>query len=390
VIQQLVPGSSGDELRGSPVVRWVRRWWLLSDRFDWFTMYLDDRGLLCSVRLSVACVTATFALVAAAMLWSPAGPTDPWPRAADGAAAITGAILAAMWAIAWPSLNQSRFYVIAGNACVAVACLAQDDPLVGLTGCYAFVVLGGYVALMHCARATAYNVAVSIAVACVLSWRVADRGGDVVLAACELVVLALFSVGAPVGLQAMMHVMAVDVVGSDRDALTGLLNRRGFYRNTTRLIERHAHRRDGHLTITMIDLDDFKRINDTHGHAAGDQTLIDVGQLLGEHTSPHAVVARVGGEEFLVADVAMPDEQPAAQRLCTAIATTSPAVTASVGTTSVPIARLDGQDRTVLIDTLVVHADDAMYAAKNDGGNRHRHHREPDALDTPRVATSGS
>jgi hypothetical protein len=50
------------------VVRWVRRWWLLSDRFEWFTMYLDDRGLLCLVRLSVACVTATFSLVAVAML----------------------------------------------------------------------------------------------------------------------------------------------------------------------------------------------------------------------------------------------------------------------------------------------------------------------------------
>jgi diguanylate cyclase (GGDEF)-like protein len=282
-----------------------------------------------------------------------------------------------MWVFAWPSLNQSRLYVIAGNACVAVACLAQNDPLVGLTGCYAFVVLGGYVALMHCAKATAYNVAVSIAVACVLAWRVGERGGDVVLAACELVVLALFSVGAPVGLQAMLHVMAVDIVGSDRDALTGLFNRRGFYRHTNRLIDQHAHRRDGQLMITMIDLDDFKRINDTHGHAAGDQTLIDVGQVLGAHTSPHAVVARAGGEEFLVADVAMPDDQPVAQRLCTAIATTSPAVTASVGTTSVPVASVDGQDRTVLIDILVAHADDAMYAAKNDGGNRHRHHRGP-------------
>src|SRR6185312_6028120 len=105
------------------------------------------------------------------------------------------------------------------TASIAAACVSQSDPLAGLTGCYAFVVLGAYIALMHCAKATSYNFVVGLGVAAILGWRVANSGGDIVLAVCEMAMLALFSVGAPVGLQIMLHFMADDILRSDRDAL---------------------------------------------------------------------------------------------------------------------------------------------------------------------------
>lgn len=359
------------------MTRWVRRWWRQPDRFDWISAYLVDQRLQYLARLCIAGVTAAFALVAAAMLASAAGPHEPWPRAIGATAGIVGALLAVSWLAAWPTRNQSRLYVVVANACIAAACLAQSDPLAGLTGCYSFVVLGAYAALMHRAKATSYTIVVSLSVAGILAWRIVDRGGgDIVLALSELAILALFSVGTPVVLNTLLHIMANDIAQSDHDALTGLLNRRGFYRHTRRLIDRHADTTASHLAVTMIDLDNFKRINDRYGHAAGDKALIDVGDALRRMASATAVVARAGGEEFLIAEVSDSDK-PSAARLCHAIADIPHAVTASAGTTSVPVSRINHTNRSSLIDQLVTHADTAMYAAKSAGGNQHHHHRGP-------------
>jgi diguanylate cyclase (GGDEF)-like protein len=359
------------------MARWARRWWRQSDRFDWFAVYLEDLHLQPVARVAMAGITAAFSAVAAAMLWSPAGPHEPWQKVGGGAAAIIGALLTVFWLFRWPTLKQSRLYVFFANACIAMACLSQSDPLVGLTGCYVFLVLSGYIALMHCAKATSYNFVVSLGVAGFLTWQVSNRGDDFILAACELALLTMFSIGAPVALHTMLQIMASDILRSDRDALTGLLNRRGFYRHTSRLIDRCAKAGLGHVAITMIDLDHFKQVNDNHGHLAGDKALIDVGCALRVNGGASAVVARVGGEEFLIAELCTSGESPVAAVLCDAIADTPQGITASVGTTSVPVAQLDQRNRTHLIDQLIAHADAAMYAAKKAGGNQHQHYGQP-------------
>ena len=274
---------------------WLRRWWRQPDRFDWFALYLDDRRVQPVARIGVAVVTATFAAVAAAMLSSPAGPHGA-ASTADCLAAVIGAVLAVLWLFRWPTLRQSRLYVFLGDAAIASACLSQSNPITGLTGCYAFVVLGSYIALMHCAKATTYNLGVSLSVAGYLTWQVVERRGDAVLAGCELTILLLFSVGAPYAIQTMLHLMASDILRSDHDALTGLLNRRGFYRHTSRLIARHANA--SYLTITLIDLDHFKLVNDNYGHLAGDKALVDVGHALRVNSSAGAVIAALAEKNF--------------------------------------------------------------------------------------------
>lgn len=362
-------------------MRWLRRWWRQRDRFDWCTGYLIDRGLQRVAQLVIAGVVAAFAVVTGVMLASPGGPQLPSSRVAAGAAAVVGAALAALWLLTWPTLNQSRCFVVISTACIATACLAQSNPIAGLTGCYTFVVLGAYIALMHCAKGTVANFVVSIVVAAILVFRVYDDNADVVLAGCQLAILALFSIGAPIALNVMLHILATDISRSDHDALTGLLNRRGFYRHTSRLIDKHAREGGGgYLTIAMVDLDDFKHVNDTYGHSTGDKALIEVGRALREHSDPTALVARAGGEEFLLAKLCCTAENslPAAT-LCGAIAQIDHDITASIGTASAPIGRLEDvpQDVTTLIDELIAHADTAMYAAKTAGGNQHRHHRGP-------------
>jgi diguanylate cyclase (GGDEF)-like protein len=353
------------------MARWLYSWWRQADRFEWFTVYLGDLHLQPVARAAIAGITATFSAVSALMLLSPAGPHGT-AIAGGATAAIIGVALALFWLFRWPTIQQSRLYVFFGDAAIAIACLSQHDPLAGLTGCYAFVVFAIYIALMHCAKATIFNIVVSVGVATVLTWQTVDQGADAILAACEMAILTILGVGAPIALQMMLHIMASDIAHSDHDALTGLLNRRGFHRHTSRLIDRCADADVGYLAVTMIDLDHFKKFNDSHGHLAGDKILAEVGDALRANCGATAVIARAGGEEFLIADVCIGAKPLDAATLCDAIANTPHKITASAGTSTAPVAHLYQQNRTTLIDRLIAHADAAMYVAKRAGGNQHQ------------------
>ena len=86
---------------------------------------------------------------------------------------------------------------------------------------------------------------------------------------------------------------------SSRDALTGLANRRSFELALTREVDRVARSGESALLL-MIDIDHFKRVNDKHGHAAGDQVIRAVAQALADSVRPMDLTARIGGEEFAV------------------------------------------------------------------------------------------
>jgi diguanylate cyclase (GGDEF)-like protein len=86
---------------------------------------------------------------------------------------------------------------------------------------------------------------------------------------------------------------------SSRDALTGLANRRSFELALAREVDRVARSGEPALLL-VLDIDHFKRVNDTHGHAAGDQVLRTVAGALLESVRPMDLVARIGGEEFAI------------------------------------------------------------------------------------------
>ncbi|WP_344625931.1 GGDEF domain-containing protein, partial [Kitasatospora arboriphila] len=79
-----------------------------------------------------------------------------------------------------------------------------------------------------------------------------------------------------------------------RDPLTGLLTRDGFTARAERLIRSHPDR----ATVLLVDLDDFKTVNDTHGHAAGDAVLTATAHRLTAWCGPSGLAARLGGDEF--------------------------------------------------------------------------------------------
>lgn len=102
--------------------------------------------------------------------------------------------------------------------------------------------------------------------------------------------------GSPAWLQDLVDAL-VDL--SSRDALTGLANRRTFELALAREIDRVARSGEPALLLTL-DIDHFKRVNDTHGHAAGDLVIRSVGRVLVETVRPMDLVARMGGEEYSI------------------------------------------------------------------------------------------
>jgi diguanylate cyclase (GGDEF)-like protein len=154
-----------------------------------------------------------------------------------------------------------------------------------------------------------------------------------------------------------------------RDSLTGLLNRRGIMNVLTRDCSRAARERTP-LSVLMIDVDHFKHVNDTHGHAAGDAVLQELAHRMLQMVRPYDVVARLGGEEFLV--IVPGCDAPAAKVVAERVrqAVSASAVTLQGGqiiptTCSIGIAVSQSPDPTV-----VTHAADvALYKAKQSGRN---------------------
>jgi diguanylate cyclase (GGDEF)-like protein len=182
----------------------------------------------------------------------------------------------------------------------------------------------------------------------------------------------LLNIAVPVGIRGTVRAMSRYAIRSDQDPLTGLLNRRGFSHAVERLlIPGMAETGAAYLVVVMIDLDDFKRVNDTRGHAAGDDILLRVADQLRHHVPENAAVCRSGGEEFLVAMSSWThDAAILTGPLCQAIHRHCDDVSASIGVAWAPRGEAQNANVDELVNGLIDAADAAMYEAKRSGGNR--------------------
>jgi len=151
--------------------------------------------------------------------------------------------------------------------------------------------------------------------------------------------------------------------GSLHDHLTGLPNRRFLQTQLEKSINT-AKRHDEHFSVIMLDIDHFKRYNDTQGHVQGDRLLIDLAGILSKGIRSSDFVCRYGGEEFLIT-LPRTDSKLAsdvAERLRRVVETETE-VTVSLGVSTY---RIDSRDDENLINS----ADAALYRAKQEGRNR--------------------
>ncbi len=153
---------------------------------------------------------------------------------------------------------------------------------------------------------------------------------------------------------------------AETDVLTGVANRRCFDRHVESFATTGDPRRS--VAVLFIDLDGFKTVNDTLGHAVGDTMLNGVAQVIAANARDGDVVARIGGDEFavLLPGASTTHAERAAQRIVAAVRDTNSLPSVSIGG-----AAGDARDLT----STIVRADDAMYVAKR--GGRDRHHFAP-------------
>jgi len=154
------------------------------------------------------------------------------------------------------------------------------------------------------------------------------------------------------------------------DQLTGVLNRRGLEEAFAKEIAR-ANRHETLLCAALLDLDNFKKLNDSLGHDAGDSALIHLATVCRNTLRPQDTVARYGGEEFIILlpDTGLDDAINALTRLQRELTrqifmhdNRKTLITFSAGVTQVA----PGEDQAVVIK----RADEAMYEAKKTGKNR--------------------
>ncbi len=160
------------------------------------------------------------------------------------------------------------------------------------------------------------------------------------------------------------------------DALTGLYNRRYALSHMERLVARSGETGRA-LAVMVLDIDRFKRVNDTYGHQTGDRVLRAVAATRADNLRSADMLARYGGEEFLITmpDTTVDQARRAAERLCRKVAALRVAqenappinVTLSIG---LAVRNSAGEPASTFAERLIKDADHALYAAKNDGRNQ--------------------
>jgi diguanylate cyclase (GGDEF)-like protein len=160
-------------------------------------------------------------------------------------------------------------------------------------------------------------------------------------------------------------------VQSNIDHLTGIFNRRYFMDRLREEIDR-ATRYGTSFAVAFIDIDNFKRINDEHGHLSGDEILKQLTQVCAKQVRDIDTLARIGGEEFaLLLPQTAPDEaEHLVERLRACVAATRAKVGDAWLDVTVSIGLTSANRNTLDVNGILRHADEALYAAKRQGKNR--------------------
>lgn len=250
------------------------------------------RGAALPAEVSAVIVTALLAAVGC-LLVTRVRISDQEPVGVLRATAGAFAVLAAVVFAAAPRLSRAGLHAAIATLVLGIAMLAAHaHTVVGLmTLTRAFQWMAVYTALFLRPREARWH-ALGISVACVTAFVIAGLP--------DTAIQAVFVCGTVWVGTLMLSALSEGLrTQADTDSLTGLLNRNGF----TKIADREhaiAARTGAPLAVAVLDLDGFKHVNDLEGHVAGDRMLAELASAWSRNLRPGDVLARYGGDEFLV------------------------------------------------------------------------------------------
>ncbi|WP_147471733.1 GGDEF domain-containing protein [Nocardia stercoris] len=274
---------------------------------------------------------------------------------------VVGLLWGVYWTVGpWPGERTSLALMALADGLIGASTLVDTWGFFGSLSVLGLIAVGGYLTVFHGPRILIAHAGWSLAVIVPVSgYRMMSEGGGNIAWLSAMMMMG----GLTAGLLPTIHFCCWGLrVDAMTDPLTGLLNRRGLDCYVSRWLGPHDH---DPVTVLTVDVDRFKAVNDTLGHAEGDRLLTRIAACLRAERPPGAVVARTGGEEFVVAAQVSPAAAAGeADRVRRAIERAVEPVTVSVG-----VAAAERRSPGWNFATLLHNSDLAMYRAKQAGGN---------------------
>ena len=349
-----------------------RSWWRQPFDFDWTIRHLRARGMLRIHQVFIGCFALLYGLTAT--LTVQGGLVDGGPpggRIIVMVIAVSSTVLGVIWIVGpWPTERQSAAFVIYADFAVVAVIACCADAFVAMPGLALLAANGIYMVIAHGPRAMlAHLLFTIVAFAYFYGLALYQGTASATVTTVRLLVLMPTVVGMPVIVQSYLLALRIGAMDALHDPLTRLYNRRGFDVDVAELVPTGS----GRIGVLAIDVDKFKAINDGYANDAGDRVLVAVADAAREAVSRlgvRSVPARTGGEEFvIVADAAPATMRQLAELMHQELSGIDAAMvpTVSIGVATM---RLDGHDVREAVRALVERADQAMYRAKNAGGDQ--------------------
>lgn len=343
------------------------QWWRDPGDHWWLVSFLDGRHLLTWFKRFMAGLGLLLAALTALMQISPTIAHDRFSRIMLVLVLAIGVAWGARWWFGqWPSQRESIVLAVCADIGITIAVLTHTEAMSALASTPLYATVGAYIVFFHTPRVHACHVIlVTATILGVSAWLAHQyRPDGIALAVAKGGVALLLTVAVMPVIHLGFWLVQHSTVDSLTDPLTRLTNRRGL-NDAIDSLQGTADLQSP-LSALIIDLDDFKGVNDRHGHLAGDAALVRTADCLRACTGGGAVVARLGGEEFLVLDhLRAAEAERVGECIRSAIAAPGePIVTASIG-----VATAEHLDQGGVL-ALLGAADAAMYEAKRLGGNQ--------------------
>ncbi|MFI8567919.1 GGDEF domain-containing protein [Rhodococcus sp. NPDC078407] len=325
------------------------------------------------VARGIAVLVPSFGLIGVIVMLSSDGPVGPVAVVTCTAVLLSTIPVGAWWWLrSVDASHMPGWFVIYADVGVSVMLLTFADRDLALYGAALFSVIGTYIAYFSRRTVLKFHTAFVNAVILLLAvLAVMEQPDD----PASIIARALVTVLVVNSVLAFRAVIQRQLDLANTDSLTGLLNRRGLELRLDRMMGRLAETQS--VALLVVDLDRFKRVNDTYGHAMGDRVLRRTARRLTAATGERPCVARTGGEEFTIA---VPVGDDPADHLADDIrdavhdADDDVPVTVSVGVAVLGVDRwrtaVSSYGAAELVHNVLLDADAAMYESKHAGGNR--------------------